>query len=197
MNFVEYVELKKKERRKQNIKELREQISEPWVSKKINNHLLKFDGMFTKEEVIKQIEENDLLASFFCKDPSKQNISENLVAELLEIDKLPAGGPNSIRFNEQGDISPSSIPSNTKSADFLIDGCYYTQKYTMESGGAQDNQYNDVIDFLVKGSKKHKVGAIVDGLYWTSKKEILKNHFKNNPNIVILSMDELVKGGFN
>ena len=50
---------------------------------------------------------------------------------------------------------------NTKSADFQYGEYYATQKYTDGSGGAQDNQRNDVIDFLKRGSIKHKVAAIV------------------------------------
>ena len=71
-----------------------------------------------------------------------------------------------------------------------------TQKYTRSTGGAQDNQYADVVDFLSKGSKKYKVAAIVDGSYWdNSKRQELKNFFNNNNNVQILSMNDILTGG--
>ena len=69
-----------------------------------------------------------------------------------------------------------------------------TQKYTEGEGGAQDNQRNDVIDFLKRGSIKHKVMAVVDGDYWDSKyKAILIEEFKDNPNVKITSVTELTE----
>jgi len=108
----------------------------------------------------------------FCKDPSKQNISE----KILGIQRLPVSGVNSIRFTPDGKLTgvKSIGVSKSKSADFLFNGIYFTQKYTAESGGAQDNQYNDVVDFLVKDSINYKVGAIVDGEYWDKKKRCSK-----------------------
>lgn len=196
MNFIQFVEQAKREKRVENIATLRREINHAWVKTKINNHLDKFEGIFTYEDIVSQIQSNDLVASMFCKDPSKQNISENLVASSLGISKLPAGGRNCIRFSATGELVHGNDVGSTKSADFLIDGVYYTQKYTMEAGGAQDNQYHDVVDFLTKGSIKHKVGAIVDGHYWTTKREHLKSHFADNKNVVIVSMDDLKEGGF-
>lgn len=68
-----------------------------------------------------------------------------------------------------------------------------TQKYTMEAGGAQDNQRNDVIDFLRRGSIAHKVGAILDGDYWDKERNTLRALFQNNPNVWITSMSKLVE----
>ena len=121
------------------------------------------------------------------------DLDEKLVAELLKVEKLPASGKNCIRFNQDGDIVATNNGNVSKSADFYINGVYYTQKYTHESGGAQDNQYNDVRDFLIKGSKKYKVGAIVDGAYWNNKRLQLQQMFKDNPNVVITTVDELLK----
>lgn len=106
--------------------------------------------------------------------------------------KLPANGKNCIRFTSTGEIVHTATVGVSKSADFLIDGIYYTQKYTMESGGAQNNQYHDVIEFLEKGSISHKVGAILDGFYWENGyRDTLINHFCDNNNVVILSMDDI------
>ena len=100
-------------------------------------------------------------------------------------------------FNEEGEIVNQKTVSSSKSADFLIEGIYFTQKYTGENtGGAQDNQFNDVVDFLTKGSIYYKVGAIVDGAYWEDmgNKEKLIENFQKNPNVIILSADDIKEG---
>ena len=193
MKFREQVEEAKKLQRRLNIDEIRNSLDERWVKTKINNHVEKFDGLFSYEDIVEQIKSNDIVASMFCKDPSKQNISEKMVEKILGIPKLPVSGANSIRFTPDGKLTGVKSIGVSKSADFLINGIYFTQKYTAESGGAQDNQYNDVVDFLVKGSINHKVGAMVDGEYWDKKRDALREHFKDNPNVVVVSVDDLVK----
>lgn len=196
--FTEIVEEAKKERILENIQTLREEIGLSWVKEKVSKHVEKCNNLFTEESLIEGILTNDIIASSFCKDPSKQNISENLAAELLRVAKLPANGQNSVRFNEEGKIVGVSkkMPGLTKSADFKFNDIYFTQKYTRERGGAQDNQHDDVVEFLTKGSVNHKVGAIVDGEYWTEKREELKEYFKNNENVVVLSMDDILRGDY-
>ena len=191
MNFTELVENKKIEMRLNNIKELRNDIDKQWVKEKIENHILKFKGLFTYDEIKKEILSSNLVASMFCKDPSKQNISEKLAEEVLGVKKLPASGKNCIRFNSNGEITSISN-GNTKSADFIYKEYYATQKFTMEEGGAQDNQRNDVIDFLTRGSINYKVAAIVDGKYWDKYRPILIEQFKNNPNVLITSVTEIL-----
>ena len=193
MNFREQVEEAKKLQRRLNIDEIRNSLDERWVKTKVNNHVEKFNGLFTYEETIEQIKTNDIVASMFCKDPSKQNISEKMAEKILGIPKLPANGANSIRFTPDGELTGVKSIGVSKSADFLFNGIYFTQKYTTESGGAQDNQYNDVVDFLVKGSINYKVGAMVDGEYWDEKRDALREHFKDNPNVVVVSVDDLIK----
>ena len=193
MNFAAYVKEEKIKARKRNIEEVRKDIDKAWVKEKIKNHIIAFDGLFTYDEVKQQILSNDLVASKFCKDPSKQNISEILAAKVLGWEKKPSQGSKCIRFNDDGDIVSTSA-GNTKSADFQELGYYITQKYTEGEGGAQDNQRNDVIDFLKRGSIKHKVMAVVDGDYWDFKyKAILIEEFKNNPNVKITSVTELTE----
>lgn len=192
MNFTEYVEKAKKEARLKNIQQVRDEIDQSWVQDKIQNYITAVDGIVSEEEVREGILTNTIIASKFCKDPGRQNLSENLAAEVLGISKLPSQGKNCIRFNDDGDIV-SVKGTNTKSADFMYGEYYATQKYTSEAGGAQDNQRNDVIDFLKRGSIKHKVAAIVDGAYWDRQREILKEEFKNNPNVLITSVTEITE----
>ena len=192
MNFTEYVENEKRKARKENIIQVRKEIKLSWVKEKIKNHIILFDGLFNEEEIIEGILNNDIIASKFCKDPSKQNISEKLAERILNSKKLPAAGKNAIRFTDTGDISAIAT-NNTKSADFYFQGYYATQKYTNEKGGAQDNQRNDVIDFLKRGSLKHKVAAILDGAYWDEYRPVLKDIFKDNPNVWITSVTEITE----
>lgn len=194
MDFIKFVEEKKKEARKKNIEEVRKDIDLSWVKEKIINHIKAFDGLFSYEDVYNGILTNDIIASKFCKDPSRQNISEKLAGEVLGLKKLPAAGKNCIRFSDTGEIVHIANPNHhSKSADFLFQDYYATQKYTDGTGGAQDNQRNDVIDFLKKGSLKHKVAAIVDGEYWNKYRPILKEEFKNNPNVLITSITEITE----
>lgn len=192
MDFTALVEKKKKEARIANIEEVRREVDHAWVKEKIINHVSAFDGIMTEEEIREAILTNTIVASKFCKDPSKQNISEKLAAKVLGLSKLPSSGRNCIRFNDAGDIVSVSA-GNTKSADFIWNGHYATQKYTDGEGGAQDNQRNDVIDFLKRGSIKHKVAAIVDGAYWDKYRPQLIQEFANNPNVIITSVTEITE----
>ena len=190
MNFTKLVEDKKKAARIANIAQVREEIDSAWVKEKIANHVAAFNGIMTEEEIREAILTNTIVASKFCKDPGRQNISEKLAEKVLGLKKLPASGKNCIRFNDAGEIVSAST-GNTKSADFYWNGCYATQKYTDGEGGAQDNQRNDVIDFLKRGSMKHKVAAIVDGAYWDKHRPQLMEEFANNPNVIITSVTEI------
>ena len=189
MDFIELVEKRKMEVRKENLKLVREEINNNWVQEKILSYCKRQGDCFSKAEVEKQILDNDIVASFFAKDPSKQNITEKLVEEILKIEKLPAVGKNCVRFMQDGTITNKPGVDVSKSADFKDGEFYYTQKYTHEGGGAQDNQYNDVVDFLIEGSKKNKVGAILDGEYWEDKRNELEEYFKANPNVRITSVN--------
>lgn len=192
MNFTFYVEQEKKKARLANIEEVRKEVDKPWVQEKINNHVAAFDGIITAEEVKQAILSDTIVASKFCKDPGKQNISEKLAISVLGVEKLPASGKNCIRFNDDGDIVHTST-GNTKSADFIYNEYYATQKYTDGAGGAQDNQRNDVIDFLKRGSIKYKVAAVVDGSYWDKYRDILRNEFADNSNVLITSVTEITE----
>lgn len=188
---------REKQLREENLKELRNNLNDTNVQFKIANYAEKYG--FETEVIKERIKSDDLVASFFAKDPSKQNFTEKLVAELLNTKTLPQSGKNCVRFNNNnGDICSTKSANTSKSADFLIGNVYITQKYTRSAGGAQDNQYADVVDFLSKGSKKHNVAAIVDGPYWdNSKRQELKIFFSDNNNVQVLSMDDILTGGVN
>lgn len=133
MDFTAYVENAKKKARLANIEEVRKDIDKSWVKEKIRNHVLAFDGIMTEEDIREGILNNIIIASKFCKDPGKQNISENLAGEVLGLTKLVSSGKRCIRFNDAGDIVSTST-GNTKSADFILKDYYATQKYTDGEG---------------------------------------------------------------
>lgn len=192
MKFIDYVEKLKLEARKQNIRIVREEVDKSWVKNKINTFISAWDGMWTAEQVKEQILTNDVVAAKFAKDPNRQNMGEVAVNNLLGADKKL--GTNQVRFNANGEmVSGPAKAGCSKSADyFLDDGVYYTQKFTTGSGGAQDLAYHDVVEFLEKGSLLYRVGAILDGTYWASgKRESLKRYFADNPNVIIVSMDDI------
>ena len=85
MNFTEYVEKTKKEARLKNIQQVRDEIDQPWVQDKIQSYITTVDGIVSEEEVREGILTNTIIASKFCKDPGRQNLSENLAAEVLGI----------------------------------------------------------------------------------------------------------------
>lgn len=188
--FETLVEKKEKELIKNNLEDLRNNILDSDYQYKIDKYCEKFN--FKKEEVIEQIKENDIVASFFMKDPLKQNFIEKMVAELLNTNILPQAGKNSVRFNSKGELGHLKTPNTSKAADFYINNTYITQKYTRGFGGAQDNQYNDVVDFLLKGSQQYKVGAILDGSYWEEKRKELKSFFQDNENVSIYSINDFL-----
>ena len=192
MRFIDYVEKLKLEARKQNIRIVREEVDKSWVKTKINTFITSWDGMWTAEEVKEQILTNDIMAAKFAKDPGRQNIGEVAVNNLLGANKKL--GANQVRFDANGEmVSGPAKAGCSKSADyFLDDGVYYTQKFTTGFGGTQDLAYHDVVEFLEKGSLLYRVGAILDGTYWESgKRESLKRYFADNPNVVIVSMDDI------
>lgn len=138
MNFTELVELKKIEKRLENIVLVRKEIDKAWVQTKINNHLQKFNELFSYQDIYSQILENDIVASMFCKDPSKQNISENLVASELNVPKLPASGRKCVRFDESGDMVSVNRIGATKSADFFHGwGLLYSKIYKRSWRGSR------------------------------------------------------------
>lgn len=201
--FSDFLKTKINEARVKNIQELIEAIKKNDVKldEKLDNFILRWGDCFenfSKENIKQEIcNQNPYVICLFAKDPLKQNIPEKAIEEYFGIKKLPASGKNSICFDENGNIT-NKIKSKfvSKSADFFINGYYITQKYTGENkGGAQDNQFNDVITFLQYGSKHHKVGALVDGWYWIQggKKQELKDMFYDNTNVIVFSADEYDK----
>lgn len=203
MNFITYVEELKQKRYKKNIDLVRKKNNAPWTVEKIRNYIEKFGNYlpYTVKDVQLLIQDNDIVASFFAKNPSKQNVGERVAAEILELQRLPRQGADSARFSAEGEIIFQNRIDSTKAADFYYNGYYVICKYTEGRGSGQDSQKEDVINFLVKAALgKHKAGAILDGVYWEDKhREQMRKLFQHNENIVVSSIQEIldIEGGLN
>lgn len=198
MDFNKLIEQERILQQRKNFEEVKKQAKNKNKDLifKINNFIKTQCPDWTEEEIINDILADDRYAiKLFSKDPLKQNLAENLALKVLNAQKLPQNGKNSVRFDQNGYIvALNSVQSHinvTKSADAYIDGYYATLKYTTNSGGSQDNQRNDVIQFLDKGSINHKVAAFLDGEYWDNHhRDDLKLAFKHNKNVLITSVSE-------
>ena len=164
-----------------------------WLVIKVANHINKCNLPSSVNDVLSEIIKSSLIASFFAKDPKKQNISEKSQMDFLN-QKLGrnVSKPSCLYIMADGKIErhvkhPSG--ATAKSIDFqsIDNSCgiecqeYYFAKVTEQGGGAQDNQWADVRSFI-DGAKKNleiiksekgdyssgpKFIAIVDGkFYW-------------------------------
>jgi len=152
---------------------------------KITNWANKFGYSFDiiKEKIIN----DEIFRCIFAKDPNKQNLHQNLaaryIASLNSISNfmvLPSGGNNALyltngKIFEGGSLKQKS--KDIKSIDFTWNigkyKFYASHKYTNDEGGAQDNQYKDIQDFLNHArdcNEKNVIFiAICDGNYYLRK----------------------------
>ncbi len=177
-------ELRKKN--KDEVKDLLE-AQDPGLLKKIRTFVNRFG--YDKETVSKKIEDDPMFACCFAKDPGKMKIHEQTAAEYLEnmfpdlirsFSTLPSGGKNAKYIDPTKKIITEKKPAGTKSLDFTwVAGdtdiiCFAAHKFTRESGGHQDNQFNELVRLLqaFKGCKNKKIAlfAICDGSYYNAQK---------------------------
>ncbi|MDR2873580.1 MAG: hypothetical protein LBV42_02365 [Methanobrevibacter sp.] len=105
----------RKEKAKENIKLIRKEIESKDLDIKIENFIDAYSLKNSKEDIKKQIINNDIIAAHFAKDPSKQNLGEKLIEELdIGFKKLPSNGKYSVRFDDEGNIKRENRPEYTK-----------------------------------------------------------------------------------
>lgn len=178
---------------------LRKKIMDSSIQEKIKNHCFKFNRNYN--EIYNKILIDDLFADLFVVDIIKQNFYELKTLDYLKqknykIVKMAGNGKGSL-YLCNGNILTKKTNNSTKSFDFKLTNdnslTYITHKYINESGGSQDNQFNDIKLFLMEANKfaissnnqlfpsKINFMAIVDGDYFTKNKlNILKSYnFKN------------------
>jgi hypothetical protein len=212
MSFILYYKQGLIEKNRQNISEVKTTASillndngltkHDWLLVKIKNQIERYGLESSVEEVLSKIVKDNYFAAMHAKGGSKQNMSEKLQEKYLGIrniiiKKLNPAGKNAIRLMDGELITGNDRGGKaTKSMDFEGEnGEYIFAKVTSGQGGAQDNQYRDVREFL-KEAKEYdrkygnkKFVALVDGDYYTDEKLNILNGFET-PNIRITTSDE-------
>lgn len=146
---------------------------------------------YKESEIREKIQSDEMFAAHFAKSPTRQVLHENLAAEWLKttpgienFEKLPASRKNGVFVTTDGEIRKGKDGAPGKSLDFRWTTKERTflasHKYTRESGGSQDQQFNEMRDllrrFLNCRQRNHVLMVIVDGAYYTvSKMHDLRN----------------------
>ena len=171
-----------------NICQAREALSsgEEWILDKIDKAALRYD--MDKETILREVRESNYAIATFSKDPKKQNIYERVALKWIEsISKVTdARKPPRMLLLETGMIVSArqyaqqggQKAPNTKSIDFTWQfrgvRFFATHKYTKDSGGAQDSQYQELERFVINGrdfsgqyeGQKTVLLALGDGPYF-------------------------------
>jgi hypothetical protein len=183
-----------------NISLVRDCIDDGDYVLKIKNHAERYNR--TTKEIRDKIMTDDMYAEIFAKDPGKQNIFEKLASQYIsELDLVSdfVNLPNSAKIFVVDGLVVNKRQNDVKSVDFMFrvgeKKIYASHKYIKANGGAQDNQYNDVRNYL-KNCKKIDGGdvyfiAICDGPYFANKIELLNNEFGSS-NIKVMTIDGVV-----
>ncbi|MDR1008779.1 MAG: hypothetical protein LBL52_00825 [Rickettsiales bacterium] len=174
-----------KNRLKQNVRNVIDELGSDGMKLKISNWANKFE--YTFDAVLEKIEKDEMFRCVFAKDPSTQNFYQTLAAQYIEslqhvreFKVLPVGGSEALYLVNGKLLTGEALgksAKDTKSIDFTWKTGKYTiyasHKYTKTSGGAQDNQYIDVQNFLKNAfdnnQKDAKFVAICDGDYYLGK----------------------------
>lgn len=179
-----------KRKRQENIREVVKDINTKNMQEKIRNYAERHD--MHKNFVEQKILDDPHFAMKFAKDPLKQSIHEKVAAKYIKslhfiknFKTLPSGGKNAKYVGPTG-VSVGKNYGKAKSIDFKFEFneniFFATHKYTGAEGGAQDNQYNDVKQFILEvvNMKQSDIVpdyyhffAILDGPYY-KKHERLK-----------------------
>lgn len=195
----DYLVLQKyKEQLKLNIEVVKKEILSNKISKEVNekiNNLILEIGLDDKEEFIEELKTSKLAPAIFyllSKNPKKQNIPENTALEVLQkvnpnLKRLPQSGKNSLHLTPEGQFS-SVLDGNSKAIDFYLEKdnkkYYISHKFTEQSGGAQDNQLRDAINFLIKAKNNKETNsyfvALLDGNYYKDKLADLKKSYSSS-----------------
>ena len=169
----------------ENLKNVINELETKNMKVKISNWANKFGYSF--DEIKEKIINDEIFRCVFAKDPAKQNLYQNLAAQYIEslnivenFIVLPSGGKQAV-YLRNGKILTGDVlqrqSKDIKSIDFMWNvkelTFYASHKYTEMNGGAQDNQYKDIQDFLRHArdcnSKNTIFLAICDGDYYLKK----------------------------
>ncbi|MDR2191613.1 MAG: hypothetical protein LBO62_01860 [Endomicrobium sp.] len=139
-------------------------------------------------DVKNKILNDSLFANCFAKDPVRQTSHEKIAFEYLQKSKevlnkfckLPQSGQEAVYLTNDGIFQKYSQTGKRigKALDFYWENgenvFYASHKYTKESGGAQDHQFNEQAELLRKFKENNKnnefLFIICDGRYYTKDK---------------------------
>lgn len=150
---------------------------------KIRNHAERFGH--SEEEVVSAVLENEVAYRIIVgKNPGRMDFYEDTLVEFLNnlpqvsvASKLPKSGPGA-KYLSDGEIRTGGGRQNhVKSLDIYVQfangaNAYIIHKYTMEDGGAQDNQFREAMGTLSQIRKKPNLEkpniiAVLDGAYYS------------------------------
>lgn len=202
-----------KEQIKENLLECEKKLDSKAYRIKIEKWCCKFG--FDFNEVFEKAKKDYLFRAFFAKDPKKQNIYEKSLAKYInslefvsDFKKLNSGGKNALYIDRgvirKGSEYPHDKPA--KSVDFYwnikdkkgeITNFYAYHKYIEESGGAQDNQFNEIkkcIEIGRNGSQEvnRRVIFVCDGAYFNDKKIKALKNLISTWNCIVLRSSKLL-----
>lgn len=183
------------------------------LARKIGTFASRFE--LAIDAVEQKIRTDEMFRAFFAKDPGKQKIHENIAAafiagmpEVENFDQLAHDGLVVIQgaVRSRKEVRTEGATARAKTVDFTWDTrgkkIYASHKYTKHSGGAQDNQYRDLQEFIREANESNLRDtyflAIADGDYYnstdtnshTTKLQHLKD-LANRRNVFALSIEEL------
>jgi hypothetical protein len=152
---------------------------------RLSRHIEKTGLSISVDELCERVKTDDLVASFFCCDPKRQNI-----CEIMQIDYMKYLGFNIKKSTIRIDKSKKS-KYPIKSIDVEIDDKYGMLKHIDENGGAQDNQYNDLINFCnYADDEKILYYVVISGAYFTPKKLL---NFQNRELCILVNLNKSIE----
>lgn len=154
--------------------------------KKIDNHAIRYGH--TIQEVLDAVLNNEVaFRAIVGKNPEKMDYFETTLISylrkfefIISVEKLPKSGTNA-KYIVNGKIMVGGgRRSEVKSLDIEVvfknhKKLYLVHKYTMEDGGAQDNQFREAKETLKhvytkEGKIEVNLGAVLDGDYYVKKR---------------------------
>ena len=179
---------------RRNAQSVATNLQEKNINKKITTYAWRFGH--NEDKIREKIRNDEMFAAHFATDPKKQKLHEIAAADWLskipsieKFESLPSSGRGSLYVATDGEIQEGRGRAPGKSLDFrwFTKGktCIASHKYTDQTGGAQDQQFNEMIELLKRfrscAQTDYALIVIVDGAYYTERKmQKLKSHIRND-----------------
>ena len=175
----------------------------------------------TEDDVIEEIKNNKIVASFFAINPNKQNFYEKTAGDFISTMEgvrnfriLPTSklyvvdghimdrkGLKIYKKEAASTLPPKTIDFSWEYKNMLF---YASHKYTEQEGGAQGNQYKDLQHFITHSNYSKMANvffiAIADGDFYKKNNGIIGvsriDHLKemaNKENVFACTINEIEK----